>query len=96
MREPAPIGKTRKAPTEKETTIEPEKRKEPAEASPPPAESPSQPPLSEGEVEHPPEKEPYRPYSRSTRIKAWIGIAFMVFLVIMYTYAFASGKIMAF
>lgn len=43
-----------------------------------------------------PEKEPYRPYSRSTRIKAWIGIAFMVFLVIMYTYAFASGKIMAF
>ena len=69
--------------------MEPEKRKEPAEASPPP-------PLSEGEVEHPPEKEPYRPYSRSTRIKAWIGIAFMVFLVIMYTYAFASGKIMAF
>ena len=59
--------------------MEPEKRKEPAEASPPPA-----------------EKEPYRPYSRSTRIKAWIGIAFMVFLVIMYTYAFASGKIMAF
>ena len=52
--------------------------------------------VSEGEVEHPPEKEPYRPYSRSTRIKAWIGIAFMVFLVIMYTYAFASGKIMAF
>ncbi len=38
--------------------MEPEKRKEPAEASPPPAESPSQPPLSEGEVEHPRKKSP--------------------------------------
>ncbi|MFR2156452.1 MAG: hypothetical protein ACLS43_04640 [Evtepia gabavorous] len=95
MREPAPIGKTRKAPTEGDDDGT-RKRKEPAGGPSSPAESPSQPPLSEGEVEHPPEKEPYRPYSRSTRIKAWIGIAFMVFLVIMYTYAFASGKIMAF
>ena len=74
--------------------MEPEKRKEPAEASPPPAESPSQPPLSEGEVAHPPEKEPYRPYSRSTRIKAWIRIAFMVFLVSWHSMP-CLGKIMA-
>lgn len=41
------------------------------------------------------EKKPsYKPYSRSTRIKAWLGIAFMIFLVIMYTYSLASGKIM--
>lgn len=76
--------------------MEPEKRKEPAEASPPPAESPSQPPLSEGEVEHPRKKSPIGRTAEAPGSKAWIGIAFMVFLVIMYTYAFASGKIMAF
>lgn len=70
--------------------MEPEKQKEIPGA--PEAEEPEMVP----EPAKPPEKEPYKPYSRSTRIKAWIGIAFMVFLVIMYTYAFASGKIMAF
>lgn len=33
-------------------------------------------------------------YSRRARILAWLGVAFMVFLVIMYTYSLASGKIM--
>ena len=36
------------------------------------------------------------PNKKSTRNKAWLGVAFMVFLVIMYTYAFASGKILLF
>lgn len=48
------------------------------------------------EPEQPPEEPSYKPYSRSTRIKAWIGVVFMVFLVIMYTYSLASGKIMMF
>lgn len=42
------------------------------------------------------DKPAYEPYKKSTRIKAWLGVAFMVFLVIMYTYAFASGKILLF
>lgn len=41
-----------------------------------------------------PEKEPYKPYSTKTRIMAWIGVVFMVFLVLMYAYVFASGKIL--
>ena len=28
------------------------------------------------------------------RLWAWVGIAFMVFLTIMYAYAFASGSIL--
>ena len=44
----------------------------------------------------PQHKPAYHPYKKSTRIKAWLGVAFMVFLVIMYTYAFASGKILLF
>lgn len=40
------------------------------------------------------EKKPYQPYSKKTRLLAWIGIVFMVFLVIMYTYAFSSGVIL--
>ena len=36
------------------------------------------------------------PKKKSTRINARLGVAFMVFLVIMYTYAFASGKILLF
>lgn len=39
-------------------------------------------------------KPPYKPYSRKARLWAWVGIAFMVFLVIMYTYAFSSGIIL--
>ena len=42
------------------------------------------------------DKPTYTPYKKSTRIKAWLGVALMVFLVIMYTYAFASGKILLF
>ena len=41
-----------------------------------------------------PEKKPYKPYSRKARLWAWVGIAFMVFLTIMYAYAFASGSIL--
>ena len=41
-----------------------------------------------------PEKKPYKPYSRKARLLAWVGIAFMVFLVLMYTYAFSSGIIL--
>ena len=43
--------------------------------------------------------DPDRPrssYSKKTRALAWLGVAFMVFLVIMYTYSLASGKIMLF
>ena len=40
----------------------------------------------------PPEKK--KPYSKKARVWAWVGIAFMVFLTIMYFYVFYSGKIM--
>ena len=43
-----------------------------------------------------PEKKPYKPYSRKARLWAWVGIAFMVFLTIMYAYSFASGSILMF
>lgn len=46
------------------------------------------------EQETPPEKKPSPPYSTKMRILAWLGVAFMVFLVIMYTYSLATGKIM--
>ena len=42
------------------------------------------------------DKPAYEPDKKSPRLKAWLGVAFMVFLVIMYTYAFASGKILLF
>lgn len=41
-------------------------------------------------------KPPYKPYSRKARLWAWVGIAFMIFLVLMYTYAFSSGIILRF
>lgn len=44
----------------------------------------------------PPEQEPKKGYSRRARILAWIGVAFMVFLVIMYSYSLATGAIFAF
>ena len=50
-------------------------------------EAPSSAPQEEG-------RPSYRPYSKKTRILAWLGIVFMIFLVIMYTYSLASGKIM--
>lgn len=39
-------------------------------------------------------KPPYKPYSRKARLWAWVGIVFMIFLVLMYTYAFSSGIIL--
>ena len=53
--------------------------------------SPPPPPADQGEG---PEKKPYKPNSRKARLLAWVGIAFMVFLVLMYTYAFSSGIIL--
>ncbi len=41
-----------------------------------------------------PDKPPYKPYSRKARLWAWVGIVFMIFLVLMYTYAFSSGIIL--
>ena len=38
-----------------------------------------------------PGKEPYTPASKGKRIAAWIGVVFMVFLIIMYTYSLANG-----
>ena len=35
-----------------------------------------------------------KPYDKKTRAWAWVGIAFMVFLTIMYFYAFFSGRIL--
>lgn len=55
--------------------------------------------IPESDTEHAKETEqqPFRSsYSRGTRIRAWLGVAFMIFLVIMYTYSLASGKIMMF
>lgn len=37
------------------------------------------------------EKPSYTPATRKKRIIAWIGVAFMVFLVIMYSYSIATG-----
>lgn len=38
-------------------------------------------------------KETFQPVSRSTRIKAWIGVVAMVLLTIGYFYVFYSGQI---
>lgn len=62
--------------------MEPEKTPETTTPPPPP----------EGPKEE--EKPPYRPYSKKTRLLAWLGVAFMVVLVILYTYSFASGSIL--
>ena len=43
-------------------------------------------------IDRPPEEQ--KPYDRKTRAWAWVGIAFMVFLTIMYFYVFYSGKIL--
>lgn len=37
------------------------------------------------------EKPSYTPASKGKRIAAWIGVIFMIFLVIMYTYSLATG-----
>ena len=41
-----------------------------------------------------PPKEPYVPASKGKRIAAWIGVIFMILLVIMYTYSIATGAIL--
>ena len=46
-------------------------------------------PLEQGTEE--PQKEPYTPASKKKRIAAWIGVIFMIFLIIMYTYSMATG-----
>ena len=46
-------------------------------------------PLEQGTEES--KKEPYIPASKKKRIAAWIGVIFMVFLIIMYTYSMATG-----
>ena len=71
--------------------MEPEKRPEDL-TSPTPQEKAT--PSTAEETPHQPEKKPYKPYSRKARLWAWVGIAFMVFLTIMYAYAFASGSIL--
>ena len=38
-----------------------------------------------------PEKPSYTPASKGRRIAAWIGIIFMVLLVILYSYSLATG-----
>ena len=53
-------------------------------------------PKQENTPDPTPPQEPHKPYSRKARILAWIGVAFMVFLVIMYTYSLASGAILEF
>lgn len=72
--------------------MEPEKR--PQEPLPSPDEEQNTTPSGAEEPVPPVEKKPYEPYSKKTRLLAWVGIAFMVFLVIMYTYAFSSGVIL--
>ena len=62
------------------------KKEEEAAAEEPPAPSKEEVLLTE--------EKPYKPYSRKARMWAWIGIAFMIFLTIMYAYAFASGSIL--
>lgn len=41
-----------------------------------------------------PEKPSYTPASKKKRIAAWIGVVFMVLLVLMYTYSIATGAIL--
>jgi hypothetical protein len=38
-----------------------------------------------------PEQESYVPASRGKRIAAWIGVIFMVALVLIYSYSIATG-----
>lgn len=41
-----------------------------------------------------PEKSSYTPASKGKRIAAWIGVIFMILLVIMYSYSIATGAIL--
>ena len=49
------------------------------------------------QTEERPEENTFRSsYTRKHRIWAWIGVAAMVFLTIMFAYTFASGMILKF
>ena len=48
-------------------------------------------PTEQGDTLTPEQK---KPYDKKTRAWAWVGIAFMVFLTVMYFHAFFSGKIL--
>lgn len=50
------------------------------------------PPESEQNPEQ--EKPSYIPASKKKRIAAWIGVLFMVILVLLYTYSLATGAIL--
>ena len=71
--------------------MEPEKRPEDL-TSPTPQEEAAPAPAEETPPQ--PEKKPNKPNSRKAPHWAGVGIAFMVFLTIMYAYAFASGSIL--
>lgn len=51
---------------------------------------------SEQQQERPEENTFRSSYTRKHRIWAWIGVAAMVFLTIMFAYCFASGMILKF
>ena len=55
------------------------------------------PDLKNEQQEERPEENTFRSsYTRKHRIWAWIGVAFMVFLTVMFAYCFASGMILRF
>lgn len=61
--------------------------------TPSPKERPKEAEENKVELPEPPEKKESTPLR--TRILALIGVALMIFLVIMYTYSMATGKIFA-
>ena len=71
--------------------MEPEKRPEDLTSPTPPRGGGPSP--RRGDAPQPGEEALQTP-SRKARLWAWVGIAFMVFLTIMYAYAFASGSIL--
>ena len=55
------------------------------------------PDLKNEQQEERPEENTFRSsYTRKHRVWAWIGVAFMVFLTVMFAYCFASGMILRF
>ena len=49
---------------------------------------------TEAEQTQEPEKPSYTPASRKKRIAAWIGVIFMILLVLLYTHSIATGAIL--
>ncbi len=81
------MGGMESSPASKAVPMKPEKRPEDL-TSPTPQEEAAPPPAEETPPSR--RRNPTNPYSRKARLWAWVGIAFMVFLTIMYAYAFAS------